>query len=95
MLRTQPNLSFYKSHPTYICSRLTKNNNMDQFNTNYLTEQQVADMYQVSTRTLHNLRKDGKLTVNLEYFYLGKQIRYKPIQLQEYFETSAISFIGN
>ena len=32
-------------------------------NTIYLTEQQVADKYQVSTRTLYNLRKDGKLTV--------------------------------
>ncbi len=64
-------------------------------NTIYLTEKQVADKYQVSTRTLHNLRKDGKLTVGVEYFYLGKQIRYKPIQLQEYFETSALSFIGN
>ena len=68
---------------------------MDQFNNNYLTEQQVAEKYQVSTRTLHNLRKDGKLTVGVEYFYLGKQIRYKSIQLQEYFETSALSFICN
>ena len=50
---------------------------MDQFNTNYLTEQQVAEKYQISTRTLHNLRKAGKLAVGVQYFYLGKQIRYK------------------
>ena len=67
---------------------------MSTNNTIYLTEKQVADKYQVSTRTLHNLRRDGKLAVNIEYFYIGKQIRYKPIQLQEYFETSTISFIG-
>jgi len=67
---------------------------MSANNSLYLTEKQVADKYQVSTRTLHNLRKDGKLTVGVEYFYLGKQIRYKPIQLQVYFETSALSFIG-
>ena len=64
---------------------------MSANNTLYLTEKQVADKYQVSTRTLHNLRRDSKLTVGVEYFYLGKQIRYKPIQLQEYFETSRLS----
>jgi len=49
---------------------------MDQFNTNYLTEQQVADMYQVSTRTLHNLRKDGKLTVwNFKSMISNKKTR--------------------
>ena len=68
---------------------------MSENNTIYLTEQQVAHMYQVSTRTLHNLRKDGKLTIGVEYFYLGKQIRYKPIQLQKYFETSVLSYVGN
>ena len=67
---------------------------MSADNTIYLTEKQVADKYQVSTRTLHNLRKEGKLTIGVEYFYLGKQIRYKPIQLQEYFETSTLSCIS-
>ena len=56
----------------------------------FLTEKQVASKYQVSTRTLHNLRKDGKLENGKEYFYLGKQIRYKSIELQEYFETSTL-----
>ena len=65
---------------------------MDQFNTNYLTEQQVAEKYQVSTRTLHNLRKAGKLAVGVQYFYLGKQIRYKSIELQEYFEASTLTY---
>ena len=58
----------------------------------FLTEKQVASKYQVSTRTLHNLRKDGKLENGREYFYLGKQIRYKSIELQEYFETSTSNF---
>ena len=57
----------------------------------FLTEKQVASKYQVSTRTLHNLRKDGKLENGRQYFYLGKQIRYKSIELQEYFETSTLS----
>ena len=43
----------------------------------FLTEKQVAEKYQVSTRTLHNLRKNGKLENGIQYFYLGKQIRYK------------------
>ena len=43
----------------------------------FLTEKQVAKKYQVSTRTLHNLRKNGKLENGIQYFYLGKQIRYK------------------
>ena len=64
---------------------------MDQFKTIYLTEQQVAEKYQVSTRTLHNLRKEGKLEVGVQYFYLGKQIRYKSYELQEYFDTSTLS----
>ena len=54
----------------------------------FLTEKQVAEKYQVSTRTLHNLRKNGKLEIGIQYFYLGKQIRYKSNELQEYFETS-------
>ena len=58
----------------------------------FLTEKQVASKYQVSTRTLHNLRKDGKLENGKEYFYLGKQIRYKSIELQEYFETSTLNY---
>lgn len=61
----------------------------------YLTEKQVAEKYQVSTRTLHNLRKLGKLTVGVQYFYLGKQIRYKPQELQEYFDTSIFSADSN
>jgi hypothetical protein len=61
----------------------------------YLTEKQVAEKYQVSTRTLHNLRKLGKLTVGVQYFYLGKQIRYKPQELQEYFDTSMFSADSN
>jgi len=58
----------------------------------FLTEKQVASKYQVSTRTLHNLRKDGKLENGREYFYLGKQIRYKSIELQEYFENSTLNY---
>jgi|TARA_Y100000385_G_C12733103_1_gene483583 hypothetical protein len=58
----------------------------------FLTEKQVAKKYQVSTRTLHNLRKQGKLENGLQYFYLGKQIRYKSNELQEYFETSTLIY---
>ena len=48
--------------------------------------------YQVSTRTLHNLRKEGKLKNGIQYFYLGKQIRYKSNELQQYFETSTLTY---
>ena len=58
----------------------------------FLTEKQVAEKYQVSTRTLHNLRKNGKLENGIQYFYLGKQIRYKSNELQEYFETSTLTY---
>ena len=58
----------------------------------FLTERQVAEKYQVSTRTLHNLRKNGKLEIGIQYFYLGKQIRYKSNELQEYFETSTLTY---
>ncbi len=65
---------------------------MDQIDNMFLTEKQVAEKYQVSTRTLHNLRKEGKLKIGIQYFYLGKQIRYKSNELQEYFETSALTY---
>ena len=58
----------------------------------FLTEKQVAERYQVSTRTLHNLRKAGKLEEGMQYFYLGKQIRYKSIELQLYFETLTLTY---
>ena len=58
----------------------------------FLTEKQVAEKYQVSTRTLHNLRKNGKLEIGIQYFYLGKQIRYKSNELQEYFEISTLTY---
>ena len=58
----------------------------------FLTEKQVADKYQVSKRTLHNLRKEGKLENGIQFFYLGRQIRYKSIELQEYFETSTLTY---
>ena len=64
---------------------------MDQIDNIFLTEKQVADKYQVSKRTLHNLRKEGKLENGIQFFYLGRQIRYKSIELQEYFETSTLS----
>ena len=56
-------------------------------NKEILTQNQVAEKYQVSERTIHNLRKAGKLKEGIQYFYLGKQIRYKSKELQEYFET--------
>ena len=65
---------------------------MDQIDNIFLTEKQVAEKYQVSTRTLHNLRKAGKLEEGIQYFYLGKQIRYKPNELQDYFETSSLAY---
>ena len=65
---------------------------MDQIDNIFLTEKQVAEKYQVSTRTLHNLRKQGKLENGIQYFYLGKQIRYKYNELQEYFETSTLTY---
>ena len=58
----------------------------------FLTEKQVASKYQVSTRTLHNLRKEGSLKNGVQYFYLGKQIRYKSNELQQYFETSTLTY---
>ena len=58
----------------------------------FLTEKQVAKKYQVSKRTLQNLRKEGKLENGVQYFYLGKQIRYKPNELQDYFETSSLDY---
>ena len=64
---------------------------MDQIDNIFLTEKQVADKYQISQRTLHNLRKEGKLENGIQFFYLGRQIRYKSIELQEYFETSTLS----
>lgn len=56
----------------------------------FLTEKQVAKKYQVSKRTLHNLRKAGKLQNGVQYFFLGKLIRYKSNELQKYFENSSI-----
>ena len=58
----------------------------------FLTEKQVAKKYQVSKRTIQNLRKEGKLENGVQYFYLGKQIRYKSNELQEYFESSALAY---
>ena len=58
----------------------------------FLTEKQVAEKYQISKRTLHNLRKAGKLENGVQYFYLGKLIRYKSNELQEYFETTALAY---
>ena len=65
---------------------------MDKIESVFLTEKQVAKKYQVSKRTLQNLRKEGKLENGVQYFYLGKQIRYKPNELQDYFETSSLAY---
>ena len=65
---------------------------MNKIESVFLTEKQVAEKYQVSTRTLHNLRKDGKLEIGVQYFYLGKQIRYKSIELQQYFDSPTLSY---
>ena len=65
---------------------------MDQIDNIFLTEKQVADKYQISQRTLHNLRKEGKLENGIQFFYLGRQIRYKSIELQEYFESSTLTY---
>ena len=65
---------------------------MDQIDNIFLTEKQVANKYQVSKRTLHNLRKEGKLENGIQFFYLGRQIRYKSIELQEYFESSTLTY---
>ena len=65
---------------------------MDQIDNIFLTEKQVADKYQVSPRTLHNLRKEGKLENGIQFFYIGRQIRYKSNELQEYFETLTLAY---
>ena len=65
---------------------------MDQIDNIFLTEKQAADKYQVSPRTLHNLRKEGKLENGIQFFYIGRQIRYKSNELQEYFETSTLTY---
>ena len=51
----------------------------------YLTEKQVAEKYQVSTKTLHNWRKAEALVEGIQYFYVGKQIRYIADELHKYF----------
>lgn len=54
----------------------------------FLTEKQVAEKYQVSTRTFNKFRKSQRLKERVHYFYLGRQIRYKSIELQQFFENS-------
>ena len=58
----------------------------------FLTEKQAAKRYQLSTRTFQNWRKSGKLVEGIQYFYLGRGIRYKPEELQEYFEPSTLTY---
>ena len=41
-----------------------------------MNEKEVAQYFQISERTLYNYRKEGHFTIGLEYFYVGKQIRY-------------------
>ena len=65
---------------------------MTESNNIFLTERQVAKKYQVSTRTLHNLRKEGKLENGIQFFYIGRQVRYKSNELQEYFETLTLAY---
>jgi len=65
---------------------------MDQIDNIFLTEKQAADKYQVSPRTLHNLRKEGKLENGIQLFYIGRQVRYKSNELQEYFETLTLAY---
>ena len=57
-----------------------------------LTEKQASKKYQVTTRTFYNLRKAENLVEGIQYFYVGKQIRYKSNELQEYFETSTLAY---
>ena len=58
----------------------------------YLTEKQVAEKYTVDTRTLYNFRKAGKLENGIHFFYIGRQIRYKANELQEYLEASTLTY---
>ena len=51
----------------------------------FLTEKQAAKKYKVSPRTLYNFRKEGKLENGIQYFYVGKQIRYIADELHKYF----------
>ena len=41
-----------------------------------MNEKEVAQYFQISERTLFNYRKGGRFTKGVEYFYVGKQIRY-------------------
>ena len=41
-----------------------------------MNEKEVAQYFQISERTLYNYRKEGRFTEGVEYFYVGKQIRY-------------------
>ena len=52
-----------------------------------LTEQEAADLYKISKRTLSNLRKDNKIPYRKVWFYIGRQVRYKAEALQNYFES--------
>ena len=54
-----------------------------------LTEKQVAEKYQVCTRTLNKYRKKNILKEGLHFFYMGRLIRYNSIELQEHFESSS------
>lgn len=53
------------------------------------TEKEVAERYKISQRTLSELRKKGKLKVNVHYFYVVNQIRYNLTKLQDYFENDS------
>ena len=61
-------------------------------NREILTQNQVAEKYQVSERKLYNLRKTGELKEGIQYFYFGRQIRYKSKELQDYLENCAVVY---
>jgi len=58
-------------------------------NQEILTEKQVAEKYQLCTRTLNKWRNNNFLKEGLHFFYMGRQIRYNSIELQKYFENSS------
>ena len=45
----------------------------------FLTEKQVADKYQVSPRTLHNLRKEGKLENGIQFSIQADRLDINPM----------------
>ena len=50
-----------------------------------MSEKEITEHFNVSSRTFYNYRKHNKFTVGVEYYYVGKQIRYNLKEVTNYF----------